>query len=331
MILAADLGGTKSSLALFEETDIRKPVFEKTFPTDGTPSFEGMLEEFLREAQGRPTLAARPTRAALGLAGAITGGRVRATVLPWVIDAQSVRERFGLEKVELLNDLIAAAYGCLAAQRGDYVELCSADAPSQGTIAVLAAGTYLGTAFLVQDPEGSYIPTASEGSYADFSPHDGFQWELMGFLMRERSHVMKKEVLSGQGLENIHRFLIEKSGEAVEEWFLEESRGKPVSAVIIESGLSGRCEICSETLDRFVGVLAAEAGNLAATLMATGGVYITGGVAPRFRERFEGPLFQRAFLERGVLTPVMEKIPVRLVTNPGIPLLGAAWYARHRM
>jgi glucokinase len=172
---------------------------------------------------------------------------------------------------------------------------------------------------------------ASEGSYADFSPHNPFQWELMGFLMRERAHVMKKEVLSGQGLENIHRFLVEKSGKPAEEWFLEESRGKPVSAVIIESGLSGRCEICSETLDRFVEILAAEAGNLAATLMATGGVYITGGVAPRFRERFEGPLFQRVFLERGVLTPVMEKIPVRLVTNPQIPLLGAAWYARNRM
>ncbi len=249
--------------------------------------------------------------------------------LPWVVDAESLARELRLElgAVRLINDLEANAYGIAALESGDLVTLNAGAAGAAGNRAVISVGTGLGEAGLFWDGT-SHRPFACEGGHADFAPRDGTETELLLYLrskFREFDHVSYERVLSGPGLRQIYEFLRD-TGRGEEPAWLRQALGqaKDPTPVISNAGLEGRCESCAKALDLFVSFYGAEAGNLALKVMATGGVYVGGGIAPRILRKLQGPLFLAAFTAKGRMRPLMEAMPVHVITKETTALLGAA-------
>jgi glucokinase len=323
VILSGDIGGTKANLALYQRRDASlTEVHAARIETDGYASLEDLLDRFLDDAKvpGR-----RIASAAFGIAGPVLHNRVVGTNLPWTVEASTVARRLGVPRVELLNDLEATALGLEALGAQDVTALQPGNADPEGTIAVIAAGTGLGEAYATRE-QGRLLPRASEGGHSDFAPQNDEEDALLHYL-REKfgGHVSYERVVSGQGLGNIYEFLRD-NGRAEEPAWLAAARkdGDPHAAV---TAADGKAAIATRALDLFMDVFGAEAGNVALKFMATGGVYVAGGIAPKLRARFDDGRFLAAFRAKGRLSPVLAHIPVQLVLNDRTALLGAALLA----
>lgn len=330
MIVAGDIGGTKTILALFPSDEVpKRSVFEAVFPSRQYPSLEDVVREFLTMSE-LEAYRSRLRAACFGIAGPVTGGTVRTSNLPWLVTVQGLAEVFGFPSVYLLNDLEAAGYGVLVLEPSELVCLNPGRPMPLETRALIAAGTGLGEALIFCRGKDDFVPLPSEGGHCDFAPRNRQEIELLEFLMKEFAHVSYERVLSGPGLMNVYRFL--RAGGAAESPALAaaiESADDP-SAAVSQAALEGNSATCGEALRIFVSIYGAEAGNLALKGKSTGGVYIGGGIAPKIRPRIEDRLFLDAFLDKGRMHPLMESMPVHLVLNPRTALLGAADYARRK-
>jgi len=318
VILAGDVGGTKTALALFEREGAGLTLTrEATLSSRDFASLEAAIEHFL-DAGPRSDIAAL----CIGVAGPVVDGRCVATNLAWEVDERMLATTLGAKRARLLNDLEAAAYGVLVL--GDEQLRClQAGVPRRGNIAVIAAGTGLGEALIVTDGVRRTV-IATEGGHADFAPRGDLEEGLLRFLRREFGRVSYERVLSGPGVYNIYRFLRE-AGVAPESKTIAARllEGDP-SATIAESALAAADPLCMRTLDVFVSVYGAEAGNLALKALALGGVVVTGGIAPKILARLSDSTFIDAFRDKGRLAPLMRSVPVHVVMEPRAPLLGAA-------
>jgi glucokinase len=318
IVLAGDVGGTKTALALFEATERGLvPVREATLASRDSDSLETVIERFLGGAP-RP----RVDVACVGVAGPVVDGRSVATNLPWVIDERRLAAAIPAPRVRLLNDLEAAAHGVLGLADDEMATL-QLGVPRQGHMALIAAGTGLGEAMIVHDG-ARRIVIASEGGHADFAPRDDLEEGLLRFLRKEFGRVSYERILSGPGLVNVYRFLRDTGREPEAPAVAERMRANDPGAVVTEAALAGRDPLCVKALDIFVSVYGAEAGNLALKALAVGGVVVGGGIAPRIVPSLVQGRFLAAFRDKGRLASLMEAMPVRVALNPRAPLLGAA-------
>jgi glucokinase len=323
MILAGDIGGTKTVIGLFDEVANRlQSIREETFPSQDYCSLEEILNQF-------PELDSRlPIRAAcFGVAGPVIEGKSKVTNLPWDLDEPGLAEVLGLPRVKLLNDLEAMAYGMLHLEPTDLCVL-QPGLTCKGNIAVIAAGTGLGEAILYWDGERHH-PFATEGGHTDFGPRSDREVELLRYLQREFSSVSYERVLSGPGLFNIYRFLRDSGMATESEWLRTRIAEGDPSMAISEIGLARNDPLCANALDLFVSIYGAEAGNLALKAFAIGGVYIGGGIAPKILAGVRGhvPLrdtFIRAFTDKGRFADLLRSIEVKVSLNPHAALIGAA-------
>jgi glucokinase len=324
VILAGDVGGTKTALALFEETSppgSSAPVREMTLPSQ---KFAGLEAAVGRLMDSGPAVSV--AAACFGVAGPVVDGRCSTTNLPWELDERELARAIPSPRVKLLNDLEAAGHGILGLPPDQLVTL-QAGRQRQGNLALIAAGTGLGEALLPWDG-ARHLVIASEGGHADFAPRTELEVELLGVLMRELGHVSYERVVSGPGLLKIYRFLRERGGEPEPAWLKERLEGEDPGAVISQLGLDRSEPVCAAALEVFASVYGAEAGNLALKGLTVGGVFVAGGIAPRIRSKLAEGGFVSAFRDKGRFSELMASIPVRLVLDPRVPLLGAARVAR---
>ena len=325
-ILSGDIGGTKTRLAIFESDNVtHAPLIEKTYPSADYDSLDRLVGEFLHVA-GIDGCA----RACFGIAGPVSDGRCSATNLPWVVDAVKLAADHSFQTVDLINDLEANAWGISALGKDDFQVLNEGVPTSAGNTAVIAAGTGLGEAGMFWDGTG-HRPFATEGGHADFSPGSSLERALLEYLAKRLEHVSWERVLSGPGLINLYEFLCDYHRYAAPGWLREQMRNADPAAAISRTGMEGRCTVCAQALDLFVHLYGVEAGNLALKLMATGGVYIGGGIAPKILPRLEGPAFMHAFTAKGRMRPLLESIPVKIILNDRTALFGPAVYAARRL
>jgi len=317
-ILAGDIGGTNTRLAIVEMVKGHfNFLAEKTFLSREELSLESALRKFLS------TPIHLITRACLGVAGPVRGGRCEATNLPWVIDSQKIAQQLNLPRVGLINDLEANAYGIAALETKDFEVLNQGTQDVQGNRAVISPGTGLGEAGLFWD-DGEYRPFASEGGHADFAPRNHLEMDLLDYLLKRHARVSAERVISGQGLFNIYQFLKDTGRAEEPTWLVDQMRHKDSPAVITENALEGKSWLCMQALDLFISLYGAEAGNMALKVMATGGVYLGGGIAPKIIAKLRDPVFMNAFTAKGRMRPLLQAIPVRVILNPKAALLGAA-------
>ncbi len=321
MLLAGDIGGTKTSLAVFSpEVGIRAPLVEARFPSGDYPNLEALVREFL------PQVDVKVERASFGVAGPVVGGRATITNLPWVMDEEQLGAALHLSSVWLLNDLNAIAHAVPFLEPADLHTLNEGRPVPEGTIAVIAPGTGLGEAFLTWD--GSrYRPHASEGGHADFASNNALEADLLRYLQHRFEHVSYERVCSGRGLPNIYAFL-KDSGYADEPaWLAEQlAAADDPTPIIANAALHNErsCELCVATLNTFVSILGAEAGNLALKVLASGGVYLGGGIPRRILPALKHERFMEAFRRKGRLSDLLANVPVHVILNPKVALLGAA-------
>jgi glucokinase len=322
MFVAGDIGGTKTVLALFEESaGGLKLLRDETFKSKGNASLEQILGKFLKGE----TLKA----GCFGVAGAVIEGKAQTTNLPWKLDEKALASAIGAPRVKLLNDLEAAAYGMLHLKPDELVSLNPDNPPPRkGNVAVIAAGTGLGEAMLYYDGQRHH-PLASEGGHCDFAPRSDVEIELLKYLRdRYRSHVSFERVLSGPGYMNIYEFLRDRG------YFPESAELKAKlaaadvpGALITQLGQAGTDPLCRATNDLFCDIYGAESGNLALKCVAVGGVYVGGGIAPKMLPDLKRGGFWKAFADKGRFDGLMKSLPVFVATNPRAPLIGAAHFA----
>jgi glucokinase len=318
LVLAGDVGGTKTALGLFAaDGEALVVVREATLPSRQFASAEAILAGFL--AEGSP---GRLAAACLGVAGPVVDGCVVATNLPWALAERDLAAALGVARVRLLNDLEATGHGVLGL--GPEALAClQPGAPRAGNRALIAAGTGLGEALLVREPVGWRV-VACEGGHVDFAPRDDREIGLLRWLRAQFGRVSYERVLSGPGLLNLYRFLRDAEGAPEPPALRDRLAGEDPAAVIAEAGLAGTDPVCRQALEMFVSIYGAEAGNLALKALATGGVVVGGGIAPRILPMLGDGRFMEAFRAKGRLTPVLEAIPVHVALEPRAALLGAA-------
>lgn len=317
-VLAGDIGGTKTNLALYAVEGARhlRLLRERSFPSRDYPGLEAVLEAFAPASEG-PVASA-----AFGIAGPVIDNVVQTTNLPWTVEAVALARSIGCARVRLMNDLETTSYGALFLPE-DELRVLQPGVRRRGNIAVIAAGTGLGQGFLFWEG-GRHHPVATEGGHADFAPGTEIEIELLRFLTKIYGHVSVERVLSGPGLHNIFRFLVEGLGRGVEAAVRERLRdAEDAGAVIGAAGTSGECATCAEAVGLFVGIYGAQAGNLALAGLAVGGVYVGGGIVIRMLPRIESGAFIDAFRSKGRYERMMSEIPVYAILNAKTSLIGA--------
>ena len=324
MILAGDIGGTKSNFALFEPAGPGRPGAprgEATFPTDGFPSFAAILDAY------RSKNAGAITAAAFGVAGVVDGGFARGTNLPWEIDAAHAARALGIARVSLMNDLVATGHAVPALGPGDLDTLQAGHVSLEGNAALIAAGTGLGETALARHA-GEWIPVASEGGHADFAPRTDEEIDLLQVLRAKYGRVSYERVLSGPGLVDLGRWLHERSGNQAG-WARHEADAgrEDLAGVLSRAALTGSCPDCVRALDLFAAIYGAEAGNLALRCVATAGVYVGGGIAPKILPELRQGPFLAAFRDKEPHGDLLAGIPVHVIRNERAAVLGAARFA----
>jgi glucokinase len=327
MILAGDIGGTKTVLALFApEASIHDPLDVQTFASGRYASLDQIIHEF----RARTEYGEQPVRGAcFGVAGPVIGNRARITNLPWEIDATHLHGTLGGAQVRLINDLEAIGTA-VPALHADHVQTLHQGTPvSGGNLAVIAPGTGLGEAFLISSGDG-YRAYASEGGHASFAPTNELELELLRELWKHYGHVSYERICSGSGLPNLYAALRDM-GRAPETPAVAEqlATADDQTPIIMDAAQDPEapCSLCQLTLETFVSILGAEAGNLALKVLATGGVYLGGGIPPRILPALQHERFLGAFLHKGRFTQLLERVPVHVILHPRPALLGAALYA----
>jgi len=325
-ILAGDIGGTKTSLAAFSsEQGPEAPLAEGTFPSGEFPSLESLVREFL-SGKGNDI---KIDLAVFGVAGPVVGGGAKITNLPWTMDESALGKALGVPSVRLINDLLACACAVPSLRASDLHTLNPGVPEQGGSKAVVAPGTGLGEAYLTWDGT-RYRAYASEGGHCGFAPANGLETDLLRYLRGRFDHVSYERVCSGMGLLNIYNYMKDSghanaSGRIAE---IPDGISDPVP-MIIRSALDADrpCTLCLGALNLFIAILGAEAGNMALKVMASGGVYLGGGIPPRILPALQEGPFMDAFRRKGRMSELMERIPVHVIMNPKAALLGAASYA----
>ena len=351
MILAGDIGGTKTNLALYEwTTDRIEPVHTDSFHSADYQALEEIVAEFLStlppktspqdklrdevddenqseaEVPALPELPPDPiiiTAGCFGVAGPVIDNRCHTTNLPWIIDGNALAQRFNIAHVQLLNDLEATAHGLLFLRADEVVVLNAGRPPKKKqALALIAAGTGLGECILCWDGI-RYRPMPSEGGHTDFAPNSDSEIELLRHLRGSYLHVSYERIVSGPGLHAVYEFLRDtKKNEPT--WLAEKIKVGDPAAEIAQAGLNGQAEIAAQALDMFASIYGAEAGNLALKGLTLDGVYVAGGIAPKLLKKLEDGSFMRGFTNKGRYKRLMNQIPVKVVTNDKTGLLGAA-------
>ncbi len=321
MLLAGDIGGTKLHFGLFsKERGLRRPLAEAVYPSSDHDSLGGAVNRFLGETRRRAT------KAVFGVAGPVFEGKSQITNLPWVIDEGLLLESLKMKSVRVINDVEAIASFVPFLRAEDVITLREGMPVRHGVKAVIAPGTGLGEAWLAWDGK-QYRAYPSEGGHADFAPAAELENDLLATLRGLHGHVSYERVCSGIGIVNIYNFL-KKSGVAAEPAWLAQRLSQEADPVpvIVEKALDREtpCDICVRTLGLFASILGAEAGNMALKILATGGIYLGGGIPPRILPFLEKGQFTEAFLRKGRMRDLVARIPVHVITNPKTALLGAA-------
>lgn len=323
-VLAGDIGGTKTDLAVYSsQSGLRRPLAKENFPSRDYSGLDAIIRKFLSHHD------MHIDRAVFGVAGPVAGGQAKITNLPWIMDEAALAETIGVPSVRLLNDVTAFANAVAVLAENELHVISKGKREAKGAMAVVAPGTGLGEAFLVPDKRG-YRAFASEGGHADFAPTSPEQTGLLEYLANRFDHVSYERVCSGIGLANIYDYFkntghIEDSACPAGHVPAEQD---PVPQIIRAALDKNRpCSLCRKTLEMFASVLGAEAGNMALKTMATGGVYIGGGIPPRILPFLESPLFLNAFMRKGRMSELMKKIPVYVVLHSEAALMGAARHA----
>lgn len=316
--LAGDIGGTKTALAIFStQAGIRNPLAQATFPSGRYKSLEDIVKEFLADKN------LQVTHASIGVAGPVMNDRAHVTNLPWVVDARVLRQALDGAPVRLLNDLEAIAHAIPFLEPADLETLNVGTTELRGPLAVIAPGTGLGEAFLIWDGK-RYRSFPSEGGHADFAPTNPIEIELLNYLHPHFGHVSYERVCSGMGIPNLYAFLKDSGRFTEPEWLRDEiASAEDVTRIIVQLAVEGKAEICVETLKLFVSILGSEAGNLALKVLATGGVYLAGGIPPRILPQLKEKNFIESFTHKGRFENWLAKVPVHVIVNPSIALLGA--------
>lgn len=320
MLLAADVGGTKALLGLFRRSSDR-PVSTvvREFATPDFDSLDDIVQTFLEETNARDIDAV-----CIGVAGPVNGLVARLTNVPWLADASVVAERLGDTPVQLVNDLEAMAQAVPVLEPDELTVLQEGVAVPTGNAALIAAGTGLGEA-LLHNHHGRFLPSASEGGHADFAARTPRELALVQELTRIHGRVENERVISGPGLVNVFRFTHRSQDLRT----ACRSLGPDVDpsdlpAAISDNAMDRRCQQCIEALEMFVEAYGSEAGNLALRAVATAGVYIGGGIAPKILPALEDGRFMAAFLDKEPMVDLLRTLPVRVILNPAAGLLGAA-------
>ncbi len=321
LVLAGDIGGTKTNLGLFQMGKMRptSKVIE-SYSSRDAPNLEQIVSRFLDKHK------VAITSTCLGVAGPVQGGRSKTTNLPWTISEHSIRRNFRWDLVRLINDLTATAYAIPLLTNRELHALNKARARKGQNLALIAPGTGLGMALLIW-VENRYIPVASEGGHADFGPNDLMEAELWEYLYERLGHVSMERVLSGSGLFNIYSWLRDSGRYQEPAWLARTIKEMDPARAISEAAMDRKEPVCEEALDIFVSIFGAVAGNLALTGMTTGGVYLGGGISPKILPKLKEETFMEAFTRKGRFKDLLEKIPVRVILNDKAALLGAAYGA----
>jgi glucokinase len=320
MILAGDVGGTKCNLALYEVVgqEYRK-VVQHRYESREFSSFDEIIREFLAQTSNemRSSGTGQIEAAGFGVAGPVIDRRVKATNLPWAVDGPALAVQLATKHVVLLNDLEATGYS-LALLQPSEISVLNRGVPSpESTQAVVAAGTGLGEAILIWNGD-RHVVVSSEGGHADFAPRTEREIELLRHMKKRHEFVSVELILSGRGFRTIHEFLDASVRHASFDG--PEADSAPE---ITRLGLAGQCPVCVETLELWVAIYGAEAGNLALKVLARGGVWVAGGIAVKIRKKMEDGAFFRAFCEKEKFSELMAQIPIRMLLNEEAPLLGA--------
>lgn len=324
-ILAGDIGGTKTNLALYSlQNGKLQAEAKETFRSRDYSGLEAVLETF-HAHQTQPIF-----RACFGVAGPVLDGIVKTPNLPWVIRAARVAKTLKLKTVALLNDLEATAYGIFTLKPRELFSLNPGNGKRPGNKALIAAGTGLGEAVLYHNG-GEYCPSASEGGHGDFAPRNEIEIELLRYLIGKFGHVSYERVVSGPGLWNTYEYL-KQSGRLEEPPWLANALAAAIdpSAAVTQFAIAGESAICERALELLVSAYGAEAGNLALRAKATGGIYVGGGIAPKILNKLKDGIFMRAFTDKGRYGEFLTAIPVRVILNEEAALQGAAYYAAFR-
>lgn len=322
MLLAGDIGGTKTNLGLFELSEQRLvPRYEHSFPSRDYVGLESIVTDFMQQVAGHgydSSVAA----ACFGVAGPVTDGQCVATNLPWIVNAHHLARILNLKHVELLNDLEITAHGVGELPPDEFVTLNEGH-PSKANAGLIAAGTGLGVACLFWNGD-RLIPSASEGGHVDFGPRNQLEIKLLQYLLQQHDHVSIERIVSGMGLPVIYQFLLASDYGEESPVIAARLKEHDPAGVISQAALSGECPLCIKTLDMFTAIYGAAAGNLALTLKALGGIYIGGGIAPKIIGKLKDGTFMAAFLDKGRFHSLLANIPVKVIMNDKTALLGAA-------
>jgi glucokinase len=328
-VLAGDVGGTKTLLRLVGGDGAT--LMQERYESAKHAHLTAMVQVFLEKAKEFP----RPRVAAFGVAGPVVEGTSKTTNLPWQLSERGIEEVCAFERVKLMNDFEATAYGVIGLEAAKLAVVQEGTPSVSGNIAVIGAGTGLGEALIIPMPTGSrdadarhrWHVVATEGGHSDFSPRDELEVELLRWLRTRHGHVSWERVVSGMGIANIYKFLrdtgVVPEGEAI----ANEMKTTDAGAVIGKHALEGTDALCMKTIDVFVSAYGAEAGNLALKGLATGGVYITGGIAPKLLPKLTDGAFLRSYRDKGRLSALVEKASVKVVLDQEVPLRGSAYVA----
>jgi glucokinase len=319
LVLAGDIGGTKTNLGVFQVARGKMVALrEATFSSREHAGLEQILRKFL----GTDFPSPQPSAAAFAIAGPVIDNAVRTTNLPWHVEGRRLSEAINCPRIRLLNDLEGTAIGALHLSESEIRTLqTGVDRP--GHRAVIAAGTGLGQAFLFWDGE-RHVAAATEGGHVDFGPRDDLETELLHFLIAKFGHVSYERIVSGPGLFNIFDFLSQAKGRPVEARVRDRMKSEVPEVVIGEEGVAESSIICRDAVEMFLSLYGAQAGNLALTVMAIGGVYVGGGVITKLLPRVTPENFLRSFVKKGRYERLLTDIPVRVILNPKAALIGAA-------
>jgi len=322
LVLAGDIGGTKTHLALFsvQGQKLRRERMQ-TYASQRYADLTPLIREFF--SAEKPAI----DSACFGIAGAVVDGVVKTPNLPWSVEVNEIHSALSLSSVALLNDLEAGAYGIFTLEDDEFCTLNQGVQHDSGNKALIAAGTGLGQSLLYY-AGGRFHPLASEGGHGDFAPRTELEIEMLRYLIGKFGHVSYERVVSGPGLFNIYSFLRDQGKVSEPKAFAEQlGASNDPSALISHAALAGEVEICVKALDIFVSVYGAEAGNLALRGKAVRGLYIGGGIAPKILEKLKDGTFMRAFVDKGRYADLLGAIPVKVVLNDQTALQGAAYYA----
>ena len=324
IIVAGDVGGTKTYLAAYQPTEHAfKPLAEKRYTTRDLADISSLLAAFVAESGHQPQ------RVVLGVPGPVRQLPVRAVNLPWLIDPEHIKSHLGIDEVYLLNDLQATSYGTLVLEEDDLCFLNEGETDSEGNIAVIAAGTGLGEGGLVW-AGAHYVSVASEGGHSTYAPGSDLEAELWRYLNGKFDHVSWERVVSGPGLISVYEFLRDRQPERESAWLRDALTEGDRSNTIASAALDEKSDLASEAMDLFVHLYGCEAGNLALKFMATGGLFIGGGIAPKILKRLQRGRFLEGFFDKGRMGEALKSVPVKVVLNDKTALLGAAYWGSLR-